>query len=93
MHIPENYLSPATCAVMTAAMVPVWVHSVKKVKEELPKDKIAMVGVGGYDVQRASCGRDYGTCCRRDSDSLAFRTGGSLLGGVDRLAFAGVDIR
>ena len=34
MHIPENYLSPATCAVMTAAMVPVWVHSVKKVKEE-----------------------------------------------------------
>ena len=46
MHIPENYLSPATCAVMTAAMVPVWVHSVKKIKEELPKDKIAMVGVG-----------------------------------------------
>lgn len=46
MHIPENYLSPATCAVMTAAMVPVWAHSVKKVKEELPKDKIAMVGVG-----------------------------------------------
>jgi cobalt/nickel transport system permease protein len=24
MHIPENYLSPATCAVMTVAMVPVW---------------------------------------------------------------------
>ncbi len=46
MHIPENYLSPATCAVMTAAMVPVWAHSVKKIKEELPKDKIAMVGVG-----------------------------------------------
>ena len=46
MHIPENYLSASTCAVMTAAMVPVWVHSVKKVKEELPKDKIAMVGVG-----------------------------------------------
>lgn len=46
MHIPENYLSPATCAVMTAAMVPVWAHSVKKVKEELPKEKIAMVGVG-----------------------------------------------
>ncbi len=46
MHIPENYLSPATCAVMTAAMVPVWAHSVKKVKEELPKKKIAMIGVG-----------------------------------------------
>ena len=46
MHIPENYLSPATCAVMTAAMVPVWTHSVKKIKNELPKEKIAMVGVG-----------------------------------------------
>lgn len=46
MHIPENYLSPVTCAVMTAAMVPVWVHAAKKVKEELPKEKVPMVGVG-----------------------------------------------
>lgn len=46
MHIPENYLSPATCAVLTVAMVPVWVHAVKKVKNELPKEKIAMIGVG-----------------------------------------------
>jgi cobalt/nickel transport system permease protein len=46
MHIPENYLSPATCAVMTVAMVPVWVHAAKKVKEDLPKDKIPLVGVG-----------------------------------------------
>lgn len=46
MHIPENYLSPATCAVMTAAMVPVWTHAVKKVNLEVPKEKIPMVGVG-----------------------------------------------
>jgi cobalt/nickel transport system permease protein len=46
MHIPENYLSPATCAVLTVAMVPVWVHAAKKVKEDLPKDKIPLVGVG-----------------------------------------------
>ena len=46
MHIPENYLSPATCGVMGAAMVPVWVHAVKKVNEELPKDKIPLIGVG-----------------------------------------------
>ncbi len=46
MHIPENYLSPATCAIMTAAMVPVWTHSVKKIQKELPKEKIAMIGVG-----------------------------------------------
>ena len=34
MHIPENYLSPATCSVMIAAMVPVWTHAVKKVNKE-----------------------------------------------------------
>lgn len=46
MHIPENYLSPATCAVMTAAMVPVWIHAVRNVKKDMPKEKIAMIGVG-----------------------------------------------
>lgn len=46
MHIPENYLSPVSCAVLTAAMIPVWVHSVKKVKDEMPKEKITMIGVG-----------------------------------------------
>lgn len=46
MHIPENYLSPATCGVMTVAMVPVWAHAIKKVKVELPKEKLPLVGVG-----------------------------------------------
>ena len=46
MHIPENYLSPATCGVMTVGMIPAWVHSVKKVSKELPKEKVAMLGVG-----------------------------------------------
>lgn len=46
MHIPENYLSPTTCAVMAVAMVPVWVHAVKKVKEEMPREKLPMLGVG-----------------------------------------------
>jgi len=46
MHIPENYLSPATCAVMTAVMVPIWVHAVKKVNTEIPKKDVPMIGVG-----------------------------------------------
>lgn len=46
MHIPENYLSPETCAVMAVAMVPVWVHAVKKVKTEVPKEKMPLLGVG-----------------------------------------------
>ncbi|MCH5343429.1 MAG: cobalt transporter CbiM [Acetatifactor sp.] len=46
MHIPENYLSPQTCAVMTAAMVPVWTHAVRKVKAEIPRAKMPLLGVG-----------------------------------------------
>ncbi len=46
MHIPDNYLSPQTCAVMTAAMVPVWTLSIRKVKKELSKEQIPMMGVG-----------------------------------------------
>lgn len=47
MHIPENYLSPQTCAVMTAVMVPVWAVSIHKVKKELTRQEIPMMGVGG----------------------------------------------
>lgn len=46
MHIPENYLSPATCGVMTVAMIPVWAHAIKKVKIDLPKEKLPLVGAG-----------------------------------------------
>ncbi len=46
MHIPENYLSPATCAVMMTAMVPVWGHAIKKIKTELTPEKMPMLGVG-----------------------------------------------
>lgn len=46
MHIPENYLSPQTCGVMAAAMIPVWGICIRKVKTELPKEKIALMGVG-----------------------------------------------
>lgn len=46
MHIPDNYLSPATCAVMGAIMVPVWAYSINKVKKEIPKSKIPLLGIG-----------------------------------------------
>lgn len=44
MHIPDNYLSPATDAVATVVMVPVWVHCVKKVREDLDRDRVAFLG-------------------------------------------------
>ncbi|MFA0816536.1 MAG: cobalt transporter CbiM [Anaerofustis sp.] len=46
MHIPDNYLSPSTCLVLAAATVPVWVTSVKKVKKEITKEKMPLLGVG-----------------------------------------------
>ncbi|MDF2632681.1 MAG: hypothetical protein K0Q85_1277 [Caproiciproducens sp.] len=46
MHIPDNYLSPSTCAVMGAAMLPVWAISVKKVKKEITKAKMPLLGIG-----------------------------------------------
>ena len=46
MHIPDNYLSPSTCVVMAVAMVPVWTISVKKVKNEVSKVKMPLLGIG-----------------------------------------------
>jgi len=45
MHIPDNYLSPSTCAVMFAAMVPVWTIAVNKVKAEMANVKVPMLGI------------------------------------------------
>jgi len=45
MHIPDNYLSPATCAVMGAAMVPVWISSVRRVKSQVEKTKLPLLGI------------------------------------------------
>lgn len=50
MHIPENYLSPSTCAVMGAVMVPVWRLTIQKMKEEVPKEKMPLVGIGAAFV-------------------------------------------
>lgn len=45
MHIPDNYLSASTCAVLAAAVAPVWIHSVKKVTREFPKERFSALGV------------------------------------------------
>lgn len=45
MHIPDNYLSPETDAVLTVAMVPVWVRCVKKVREDLDQKQISFIGM------------------------------------------------
>jgi len=46
MHIPDNYLSPATCAVMGAAMAPVWAVAVRKVTREVDRARVPLLGIG-----------------------------------------------
>ena len=46
MHIPENYLSPSTCAIMGAAMIPVWYKCCKNIKNNMDQEKLPMIGVG-----------------------------------------------
>jgi len=46
LHIPENYLSPSTCAVMGAVMLPVWRMALQKVKAEIPKEQLPLLGIG-----------------------------------------------
>lgn len=46
MHIPDNYLSPVTCAAMAAVMVPVWAVSVKKVRKDMSTENISKIGIG-----------------------------------------------
>jgi cobalt/nickel transport system permease protein len=46
MHIPDNYLSPATCAVMGAAMAPIWTLALRRIEKDLPREKIPLLGIG-----------------------------------------------
>jgi cobalt/nickel transport system permease protein len=46
MHIPDNYLGPATCAIMGAAVLPAWVLSARKVTRELSRERIPLLGIG-----------------------------------------------
>jgi cobalt/nickel transport system permease protein len=46
MHIPDNYLSPSTCAVMGAAMAPVWAVAVRKVGAEASRTRLPLLGIG-----------------------------------------------
>ena len=45
MHIPDNYLSPSTCAAFGAVMLPVWKRASSKVKKEITRQKMPLLGV------------------------------------------------
>ncbi|MBQ9058195.1 MAG: cobalt transporter CbiM [Atopobiaceae bacterium] len=45
MHIPENYLSPSTCAVFDVVMLPIWARAIKKVQQSVPREKMPLLGI------------------------------------------------
>lgn len=46
MHIPDNYLSPSTCAVMGTIMIPLWRRAIKNIKKEISKKRMPLLGIG-----------------------------------------------
>lgn len=46
MHIPDGYLSPATCATFGAAMVPVWATAAARVKKVVKSRYVPLVALG-----------------------------------------------
>jgi cobalt/nickel transport system permease protein len=45
MHIPDNYLSPSTCATFGVVMIPIWRKAVKNVKEQINRKKMPLIGL------------------------------------------------
>ena len=75
MHIPENYLSPTTCAAMGAVMLPIWYKAVKEVKVKVDTDKktIPMLGIGTSSPRWNEC-----PCCWGSVNCYIVRTLGFL---------------
>lgn len=46
MHIPDGYLSPATCITLTGAMMPVWYKAVSKIKKNLDVEQVPLMAMG-----------------------------------------------
>lgn len=46
MHIPDGYLSPSTCLVFGAAMLPVWATAARKVKDRLRSRQVPLMALG-----------------------------------------------
>jgi cobalt/nickel transport system permease protein len=46
VHIPDGYLSPQTCAVAGAAMVPVWAVSARRVKTKVKQRDVPLMAIG-----------------------------------------------
>ena len=86
MHIPDNYLSPSTCAVLGAAMVPVWTVAVRKVKKEISRVKMPLLGIGAafsFLMMMFNVPLPGGTTGHAVGGTLLFGDGGILAFGAN----------
>ena len=45
MHIPDGYLSPATCAALYAGSAPFWYTSLQRIKRALESEMVPLLSV------------------------------------------------
>src|ERR1700710_3001828 len=46
MHIPDGYLSPQSCGVMTATMVPAWTIAGRRVRRVVKNRHVPLLAIG-----------------------------------------------
>ena len=46
MHIPDGYLSPATCGVMGASMIPAWASAGRRVRKVVTSRYVPLLALG-----------------------------------------------
>jgi len=45
MHIPDGYLSPVTCAVMLALVLPFWIIGIRKIRETMSARSVPLIAL------------------------------------------------
>ncbi|RMG08599.1 MAG: cobalt transporter CbiM [Planctomycetota bacterium] len=46
MHVPDGYLSPASCAALTAGVIPAWVVSARRLRQRLGTRRVPELALG-----------------------------------------------
>ena len=99
MHIPDGYLSPATCATFYGAAVPVWVVAGRRVRKVVKNRYVPLLAIGAaysFLVMMFNMPIPDGTTAharRRRADRGAARTVGRGDRGQHRAADPGAVLR
>ena len=71
MHIPDGYLSPATCGIMYAAVIPLWARAIvlmRRAFDDRSLPLLAILSAFSFILMMFNVpvpGGDHCACCRR----------------------------